>query len=103
MMINPFDVLGVPETADDETIKKAYLQQVREHPPEREPERFQDIRTAFETIKTHRDRLSHRLFYRETPDVEGLLAQVLQAGPGRRPTEQQFLQVLTDSLRGHRR
>lgn len=32
-MPNPFTVLGVIETADDDTIKKAYLQQVREHPP----------------------------------------------------------------------
>jgi hypothetical protein len=34
-MPNPFAVLGVAETADDDAIKKAYLQQVREHPPER--------------------------------------------------------------------
>ena len=97
-MKNPFDVLGVAETADDETIKKAYLQQVREHPPEREPERFQAIRTAFETIQTRRDRLSYRLFHQDTPDVEGLVAAALQTGTGKRPSEKQLLRVLADSL-----
>ena len=60
-MKNPFILLGVPETADDEAIKKAYLQQVRQHPPEREPEQFQAIRLAFEAIKTRQDRLRYRL------------------------------------------
>ena len=97
-MKNPFDVLDVPVTADDETIKKAYLQKVREYPPEREPERFQLIRTAFETIKTRQDRLSYRLFHQETPDVEGLVAQALRTGTGKRPSEKQLMQVLIDSL-----
>ena len=97
-MKNPFDVLGVPETADDEAIKKAYLQKVREYPPEREPERFQVIRTAFETIKTRRDRLSYRLFHQDMPDVEGLVVNALRTGTGKRPTERQLLQLLTDSL-----
>ena len=42
-MPSPFAVLGVAETADDAAVKKAYLQQVREHPPERDSERFQAI------------------------------------------------------------
>ncbi|MCB1826217.1 MAG: DnaJ domain-containing protein [Candidatus Competibacteraceae bacterium] len=99
-MPNPFTVLGVVETADDDTIKKAYLQQVREHPPERDAERFQTIRAAYEAIRTRRDRLSHRLFQQETPDLPGLVASALQAGPRRRPSEQQLLQVLRGRLTG---
>ena len=49
-MPNPFTVLGVVETANDDTIKKAYLQQVREHPPERDAERFQTIRDEYDFI-----------------------------------------------------
>jgi DnaJ-class molecular chaperone len=82
-MPNPFTVLGVAETDDDDTIKKAYLQQVREHPPERDADRFQTIRAAYEAIKTRRDRLSYRLFQQETPDLPGLVAHSLQAGPRR--------------------
>lgn len=102
-MPNPFAVLGVAETADDDAIKKAYLHQVREHPPERNPERFQVIRAAFETIKTRPDRLRYRLFGQETPDVAGLMAHALQrGGPRRRPTESQLRQLLSSSLAGQK-
>ena len=97
-MKNPFILLGVPETADDEAIKKAYLQQVRQHPPEREPEQFQAIRLAFEAIKTRQDRLRYRLFQLETPAIEALVETALQGGTGKRPTEQQLLRALTESL-----
>ena len=103
-MPNPFAVLGVAETADDDAIKKAYLQQVREHPPERNPERFQVIRAAFEAIKTRPNRLRYRLFGQETPDVAGLVANALQPHPGsrRRPTESQLRQLLSSSLAGQK-
>jgi curved DNA-binding protein CbpA len=97
-MKNPFVLLGVPEDADDETIKKAYLQQVRQHPPEREPDLFQAIRVAFEAVKTRRDRLCYHLFQQEPPDMEALLETALQGGTSRRPTEQLFLRVLTETL-----
>lgn len=97
-MSNPFTVLGVAETADDDAIKKAYLRQVREHPPERDPERFQAIRAAFDVIKTRPDRLRYRLFGQETPDVAGLVASALQPGPRRRLTETQLRQWLNSRL-----
>jgi curved DNA-binding protein CbpA len=101
-MQNPFDLLGVAEDADDDTIKKAYLQQVREHPPEREPERFQAVRTAYEAIRTRQDRLRYRLFQQETPDLAGLVASALHGGIGRRPTEQQLRQLLSSRLTGQK-
>jgi len=97
-MKNPFAVLQVTETATDEDIQKAYLRQVREHPPDRAPERFQEIRRAYEAIKTRRDRLQYQLFHSEPPDIVTLLAPWLESGGGRRPTEEQFRQVLRWSL-----
>jgi curved DNA-binding protein CbpA len=101
-MLNPFHVLGVAETADDDAIKKAYLQQVREHPPERSPERFQAIRRAYEAVKTRRDRLSYRLFHQETADLSALVATALKPGPGRRPSEAQLRQWLNQRLTGQK-
>ena len=101
-MLNPFHVLGVAETADDDAIKKAYLQQVREHPPERSPERFQAIRSAYEAIKTRRDRLSYRLFQQETADLSALVATALKPGPVRRPSEAQLRQWLNQRLTGQK-
>ena len=97
-MPNPFDLLGVAEDTSDDAIKKAYLQRVREHPPERDPERFQAIRAAFELIKTRPDRLRYRLFAQDTPDVAGLIASTLQPGPRRRLTETQLRQWLNSRL-----
>jgi DnaJ-class molecular chaperone len=102
IMPNPFAVLGIAETADDAAIKKAYLQQVREHPPERDSERFQTIRVAYEAIKTRQDRLRYRLFGQEAPDLAGLVASALQPGPRRRPAEQQLRQLLLARLTGQK-
>ena len=98
-MKTPFEVLGVDETAGDEAIKRAYLQKVREHPPERDPERFQTIRAAFEAVADHRRRLGYRLFHHELPDVAVLLESLAEARPRRRPQEPLLLQVLAASLR----
>jgi len=98
-MKNPFAMLQVAETATDEDIQKAYLRQVREHPPERAPERFQEIRHAYETIKTRRDRLHYQLFHSEPPDIVTLLAPWLQqSGGARRPAEEELRQLLRWSL-----
>ncbi len=61
MIQDPFAVLDVAEDADDETIQRRYLALVRQFPPERAPERFQEIRTAFEAIRGKRERLQRRL------------------------------------------
>ena len=39
-MNEPHQVLGVEPDADDETIRRRYLELVREFPPERNPEKF---------------------------------------------------------------
>jgi curved DNA-binding protein CbpA len=100
-MPNPFDLLGVAETASDDAIKKAYLRRVREHPPERDPDRFRAIRAAYELIKTHRDRLRHRLFHQETPDLIELVGAALRPSASRRrPSEAQIRQLLSQRLTG---
>jgi curved DNA-binding protein CbpA len=97
-MKDPFQVLGVSVTAGDEAIKKAYLQKVREFPPDREPERFQVIRSAFEVIQTQRNRLHYGLFHAEPPDPNTLLEGWLPTGSGQRPSLELLQQTLLRSL-----
>jgi curved DNA-binding protein CbpA len=97
-MKDPFQVLGVSDTANDEAIKKAYLQKVREFPPDREPERFQTIRSAFDTIKTQRNRLHYELFHTEPPDLNTLLEEWLPVGSRQRPSLELLQQTLLRSL-----
>jgi curved DNA-binding protein CbpA len=97
-MKTPFDTLGVTEDATDEAIKKAYLQKVRQYPPERAPEQFQNIRAAFDAIKTRQQRLKYQLFYSEPQSLNTLLERGIQTGTPQRPTEELFTQTLAESL-----
>jgi curved DNA-binding protein CbpA len=85
-MNDPYRILGVdPETANDDNIRQAYLEGLREHPPERDPESFRRLRDAYDRIASHRLRLEHELFFAEVPDVADLAAHVLTPGAPRRP------------------
>lgn len=45
-----YDLLEVPPTSTADEIKRGYFKQVRQHPPEKEPEKFKLIRSAYETL-----------------------------------------------------
>jgi curved DNA-binding protein CbpA len=60
-MVDPFSVLGVAEDAGDDEIKQRYLAMVRAFPPDREPERFQAYRAAYEALSDQRKRLEVKL------------------------------------------
>jgi curved DNA-binding protein CbpA len=60
--MDPTAVLGVRHDATDEEIRAAYLQKVRENPPDRSPERFETIRDAYEALRDPRRRIQFRLF-----------------------------------------
>ncbi len=66
-MNDPFCILNIPETANDNDIRKAYLKLVKQFPPEQAPEQFKRIRSAYDCIKNERSRLSYRLFH--TPSL----------------------------------
>jgi curved DNA-binding protein CbpA len=50
------EVLGVAANATEEEIRAAYLQKIREHPPDTSPEEFERIRDAWETLRNPRRR-----------------------------------------------
>ena len=50
-MKNDRAVLGVSADADQKEIKKAYFKLVRQFSPEKDPERFQEIRGAYERLQ----------------------------------------------------
>lgn len=101
-MNDPFAILGVDEDADDDIVRKAYLKQVRTHPPEQDPVRFQEIRAAYEMIEDARDRLGVRLFHACRPDFSLLTDALLQGGQPIYPDEQSMLALLSESLKKFR-
>ncbi len=71
-MTDPYQVLGLPPDADDEAIRRRYLELVRQFSPEHHPERFAAVRAAYEQLRDQGTRLRHRLFEagrRETVDA----------------------------------
>lgn len=61
-MTDPYIVLGLSSDADEATIRRRYLELVREYPPERAPERFTEIRTAYESLRDPVKRIEKQLF-----------------------------------------
>ncbi len=64
---DPYAVLGIDRRADAAAIKRAYFQLVRDHPPEREPEKFKEIRAAYELIQSPERRARTDLFLLQPP------------------------------------
>ena len=54
---NSFDLegtaalLGVSPLASEKELRTAYLQKVQQHPPDRDPEMFEQIRDAYEQMR----------------------------------------------------
>ncbi|MCK5877266.1 MAG: DnaJ domain-containing protein [Candidatus Marithrix sp.] len=97
-MRTPFEILEVSNTATDIEIKKAYLQKTRQYSPEQEPEQFQNVRNAFETIKTEGQRLNYQLFHSEVPSIDTLVEHILQTSSPQQPTKEIFTKTLLESF-----
>ena len=59
--MSPYSLLNISPESTDEEIRQAYLEQVKAHPPEREPQRFERIRRAHEKVKDRRSRVAFAL------------------------------------------
>lgn len=69
-MSDAYAVLGVAADADDEAIRRRYLELVKQFPPEHHPKKFAEVRAAYDQLKDLDTRLRHRLF--EAGKGEGL-------------------------------
>lgn len=46
----PYAILGVPENATQQEIRQAYLELLRKFPPEQAPDKFQELRDAWQLV-----------------------------------------------------
>ena len=93
-MDDPYAVLGVPDDADDEAIRRRYLELVRQFSPERCPQRFAAIRAAYESLRDRDARLRHRLFEAGRKDnVDAILEEAACRIPRRRVSLQTLLSL----------
>jgi len=83
-MQDPYLTLDVARDATDAAIHQAYLEAIRRCPAEQDPERFQVIRAAYESIRTNKSRLEYALFSTGLPTPAEVLERLAKGGqPGR--------------------
>jgi curved DNA-binding protein CbpA len=92
------EVLGIPLNAGEEEIRAAYVQKVKEHPPDRSPEQFEKIRDAYETLRDPRRRMRDMLL---SADPEASLATLIagEANERRFAGPQPWLDVLKPDVK----
>ncbi len=92
---DPYLVLGLPAEADDETIRRRYLELVRQFSPEHHPQKFAAIRTAYEQLRNLNTRLRHRLFEHDNHEsLDGIVEEIECRSPRRRLSLQNLLSLL---------
>ena len=64
---DPYALLGVDRHGDEAAIKNAYFRLVREYPPERAPEKFQELRAAYDQVRSAEARAQTDLFLLQPP------------------------------------
>ena len=84
--MKPHEILGVSANASAEEIRVAYLEKVKQFPPDRSPQEFEQIRDAYDSLRDPR-RLAKAMLL--APDagaplaalVEDVKARPMFAGP----------------------
>jgi len=76
-MPDPYEILDLSPQSDDVAIRRRYLELVRRHPPDRDPQRFAAIRRAYEELRDPQKRMESRLFRVKTDDsLDAIVADV---------------------------
>jgi hypothetical protein len=71
---NPLNILGVPQDAGPDQIRRAYLNKIKEYPPEKFPAEFEQVRDAYTMLSDARYRT--RLMLRSA-DPEASIVMLL--------------------------
>ncbi|MBW1697383.1 MAG: J domain-containing protein [Deltaproteobacteria bacterium] len=72
---DPRKILGVPEDAGREEIRAAYLEKIKQYPPDRTPGEFERIRDAYTILSDPRSRIR---FLMHSSDPEAPLVKLIE-------------------------
>ncbi len=73
-MSDPYEVLGLPRSADEAETRRRYLELVRQYPPDRDPSRFAEVRAAYDQLRDPVRRLEGQLFRTDSGETIGAIA-----------------------------
>jgi len=85
-MSDPYEQLGLPAGADDAMIRRRYLELVRQYSPDQAPERFAEIRAAYDALRDPAKRVEARILDLEMKaySLESITAQLQERLRNRR-------------------
>jgi len=87
--------MGLAVDSDDETIRRRYLELVREFSPERHPEKFAAVRAAYESLRDLDTRLRYRLFEAgKNESIEAIIEEISCRGSRRRVSLESLLSLI---------
>jgi curved DNA-binding protein CbpA len=98
MQLSAYDELGVNRLDSDATIREAYLRLVKTYPPENYPERFEQIRSAYEKIATQSLRQQYQLFSDQPSGLLAIFDVLTKPGKPSFPSAQAMYQLLEEAL-----
>jgi curved DNA-binding protein CbpA len=94
-MTDPYAVLGLPADSDDDTIRRRYLELVRQFSPEHHPEKFAAVRQAYENLRDLNTRLRYRLFEAgKNESIDALIEEVTCRSSRRRMSLETLLALV---------
>lgn len=76
-MSEPFEVLGLGPDPSEEEVRRRYLDLVRQFPPDRSPQRFAEIRHAYDQLRDPVARLQQRIFLFRSAETSETLDPVI--------------------------
>lgn len=71
-----YEILGVPRGASEHEIKRSYFKLVRMYPPEQHPDKFKEIREAYEYLRDEKNRQDQPEDLPEDPWARRMLDQI---------------------------
>lgn len=81
--LHPFAILNIPESAVDAEVRAAYLDAIRRHGPDADPQRFTQIQAAYSEIKDSAARVRWRFCNDTPPESTSPLAALIETESAR--------------------
>ena len=71
-MKNYYEILNINKDANQEEIKSGYKKMLRKYPPEKEQEKYKEIREAYDTLKDEKSRKNYDAYFHHEKDIKTL-------------------------------
>ena len=71
-MKNYYEILNINKNASQEEIRSGYKKMLRKYPPEKEQEKYKEIREAYDTLKDEKSRKNYEAYFHHEKDIKTL-------------------------------